>query len=326
MKPRPTLREHLKNVARMRRPAAQCLDEQQAVAFYSGTLSREEADGVRDHLADCPACLDLARDARQFLEIMSGAADVPATQIVGEPANRASGWSQLSTRRSWLQTLRASLRASPAFAFSVVAAIALVAGSAFLIARAFSLQNQLHDIKAAQGEKERQLQEVVHELERERARVEQLTAELQGRTAPVPQPDKEPARVAGQRQPDQKAREPQLDQAHIAAFVLTPSLVRDPAQNKPFELSTSASLVELHVGLGPDGHKSYRAVLRTADGEQKWTRAGMKAQTTTSGKRLLIVIPAGLFDKRDYVLKLIGVTHKGDQEELDQYPFSVVKK
>ena len=326
MKPRPTLGEHLKNVARMRRPASPCLDEQQAVAFYSGSLSQEEAEGVRNHLADCPACLDLAREAQQFVEAMSGPVDVPPTQTVVEPASRGPAWSPPSKRRSLWQTLRAYWHASPAIAFSVVAAVALVAGSAFLIARVFSLQNQLQNMQSAQGEKDRQLHEVELELAKERSRVEQLTAELQGRAGTPPQPDKEPARVVDQRQQDQTGREPQRDRTGIAAFVLTPSLVRDLTQKKPFELSATTTQVELHVSLGTDYYKSYRALLKTYDGEQKLSKSGLKAQSTASGKRLVVIIPASLLDKRDYVLKLIGVTRKGDQEELDQYPFSVVKE
>ena len=326
MKPRPTLGEHLKNAARMRRPDSPCLDEQQAVAFYSGSLSQEEVEGVRNHLADCAACLDLAREARQFVEAMSGPVDAPPNQTAVEGASRAPVRSQPLTRRSLWQTLRAYLRVSPALAFSVAAAVVVLAGSALLIAEVFRLQNQLQNMQAAQGEKDRQLQELNQELAQERARVEQLTAELQGHTGTPPQPDREPARVVDQRPSDKTGREPQRDRTGIAAFVLTPSLVRDVTRNKPFELSATTTQVELHVSLGPDYYKSYRALLKTYDGEQKLSKSGLKAQSTASGKRLVVIIPASLLDKRDYVLRLIGVGRKGDQEELDQYPFSVVKK
>ena len=153
-----------------------------------------------------------------------------------------------------------------------------------------------------------------------------MTAELQGRTVPPTDPDREPARVVDQRPPDQTGREPRRDRTGIAAFVLTPSLVRDLTQKKPFELSATTTQVELHVSLGPNYYKSYRALLKTYDGEQKLSKSGLKAQSTASGKRLVVIIPASLLDKRDYVLRLIGITSKGDQEELDQYPFSVVKE
>jgi hypothetical protein len=54
--------------ARARALAAPCLDEQQLVAFYSGEASEEQAEAIRDHLAECGRCLELARDAREFLE------------------------------------------------------------------------------------------------------------------------------------------------------------------------------------------------------------------------------------------------------------------
>jgi uncharacterized membrane protein YcjF (UPF0283 family) len=53
------------------------------------------------------------------------------------------------------------LRVSPALAFSVAAAVVVLAGSALLIAEVFRLQNQLQNMQAAQGEKDRQLQELI---------------------------------------------------------------------------------------------------------------------------------------------------------------------
>ena len=325
MKARPNLADYLKSVARMRRPVAPCLDEQEVVAFYSGTLGQMEAEGVRNHLADCPKCLDLAAEVRQFVEAMSGTVAAPLTPSAAE-LSRESVRTQTSARQSLWQTLRAYLRVNPVFAFSVVAAIALVAGSALLIAEVFGLQNQVRNMQSAQAEKDRRLQELEQELALERTRVEQLTAELQGRTGVSPPSDREPDRANDQRPHDQPGREPRRDAAVVASLVLTSSLVRDPTQRKPLELSAATSHLELRVRLGTDEYRSYRAVLKTADGEQKFIKSGIKAQAVASGKEVIITIPSSILDKRDYVLKLIGVTPKGGQEVQDEYPFSIVRK
>jgi tetratricopeptide (TPR) repeat protein len=57
--------------ARDRRPAKPCLDEERIVSFYSGRLNEAESEAVREHLAECPACLTLARESREFLAAMA---------------------------------------------------------------------------------------------------------------------------------------------------------------------------------------------------------------------------------------------------------------
>ena len=63
-----------------------CLDAERLIAFYGGELDGPEAEAVREHLAACPACLELAQDARTFLQAMGDAA-IKAPQ--GAPPQRA---------------------------------------------------------------------------------------------------------------------------------------------------------------------------------------------------------------------------------------------
>lgn len=55
-----------------RRQIEPCLDEERIVSFYSGRLNEAESEAVRQHLAECPACLMLARESREFLAAMVG--------------------------------------------------------------------------------------------------------------------------------------------------------------------------------------------------------------------------------------------------------------
>jgi len=47
-----------------------CLDGDTLARFYEDTLSGERADEVLEHLATCPACLEIAQDARAFVEAL----------------------------------------------------------------------------------------------------------------------------------------------------------------------------------------------------------------------------------------------------------------
>lgn len=59
------------------------------VAFYRGGLTGTEEDAIREHLAACASCVELARDARRFVEAMGADASVM-------PMPRARRWLALA--------------------------------------------------------------------------------------------------------------------------------------------------------------------------------------------------------------------------------------
>lgn len=71
MRPQRMMREYIKAAVHSETPSGACLNEELVVAFYSGRLGDNEQETVRDHLAECPTCLELAREARQFLRAVS---------------------------------------------------------------------------------------------------------------------------------------------------------------------------------------------------------------------------------------------------------------
>lgn len=52
-------------------PSTPCPDDVALAGFYEGSLAPEIAEGWRDHLAACPACVARARDARAFVSSMA---------------------------------------------------------------------------------------------------------------------------------------------------------------------------------------------------------------------------------------------------------------
>jgi tetratricopeptide (TPR) repeat protein len=71
--------------------AGPCPGEARLLAFYRGELEEDRADAIREHLATCPACLELARDAREFLAALRGAEPAPAVppgRVTAVPRSR----------------------------------------------------------------------------------------------------------------------------------------------------------------------------------------------------------------------------------------------
>jgi hypothetical protein len=62
-------------------PEGPCLDEARIVAFYAGELDGDAAAAVRRHLAECASCLELAADARRFMESMEAPAPPAAAPV-----------------------------------------------------------------------------------------------------------------------------------------------------------------------------------------------------------------------------------------------------
>jgi len=59
------------------RPAAGCPGETALLAFYGGRLAKAESESIREHLARCAPCVELARDAREFRGAMEAAPQSP---------------------------------------------------------------------------------------------------------------------------------------------------------------------------------------------------------------------------------------------------------
>jgi hypothetical protein len=76
--------------------AGPCPGEARLLAFYRGEFDEDQADAIREHLATCPACLELARDAREFLVALRGAEPaptVPSRRATAAPrSRRAALW------------------------------------------------------------------------------------------------------------------------------------------------------------------------------------------------------------------------------------------
>jgi tetratricopeptide (TPR) repeat protein len=98
------VREPWTAVLRERPPAeGRCLDEAQLLAFYTGKLADAEAEAVREHLASCRPCLELARDARRFAESM----EAPVSEQAGKEAPPPARWPALAAAAAVVVALAA---------------------------------------------------------------------------------------------------------------------------------------------------------------------------------------------------------------------------
>jgi hypothetical protein len=71
---------------------------------------------------------------------------------------------------------------------------------------------------------------------------------------------------------------------------------------------------------------SYRASIRTPEGNEIWNSDLLHAQQVSSGKAVILDVPGSILASEDYIVALQGVTAAGNSERLESYQFSVLKQ
>lgn len=199
----------------------------------------------------------------------------------------------------------------PAFATAVVV---MMLGSAWLFVQTIHLRDQFaqFEMERAEGlERKRSLQqqtdeqrEQSRELANELENAKRLRAELEQKLATAP--PQQPAAVS---------------------FALSSGAVRDIEGAKRLVIPPGAEVVQFQPDFEDEGeYKSYRAVLKTAEGEEVWSQGMLKARLSDAGKTVVLNVPALIFSENDYILTLIGVTAAKAMEVVERYPFSVARK
>jgi hypothetical protein len=111
----------------------------------------------------------------------------------------------------------------------------------------------------------------------------------------------------------------------VATFVLTPSLARDSDETRKLAIEGNVQ-VRLQLNFEGGDYTSYRALLRTAEGDEVWRQDELTPRPTKSGLAVVVQLPASRFSRRDYTIRLSGVTAEGEVEEVSSYYFRVEKR
>jgi hypothetical protein len=141
-----------------------------------------------------------------------------------------------------------------------------------------------------------------------------------------------PPDVTGQQKPPAppqpevvEPKRPAVPPVQVATIVLMPGLSRNTDETPTLVIEGNLQVsLQLHLETG--GYKSYRAMLRTAEGDEVWSQDRLQPQSTRSGQTIIVKLPASRFSSRDYTIKLSGVTPGGEFEEVSSYYFRVKRK
>jgi hypothetical protein len=142
-----------------------------------------------------------------------------------------------------------------------------------------------------------QKQGLENEIAKERARNQQLSAELERLHQ-----DQAPAPPA------------------FLSFLLTPAPTRNQSGPPPPVIPRVQRATQLLMELGGGNFPGYQIKLQTVEGREILSKP---ADKTNDRAFAVVTLPAGTLAKGDYVLILSGQTARGELEEVDRYFFRV---
>ena len=224
-------------------------------------------------------------------------------------------------RWSWRDSLYAFLSglnpaARPAFA---AAAVLLILGAAWLLARTWRLQREVNQLQAEKKSGQQGLQQA---LDAERKRSEELNARLNQEKQQREQTDESLRQLTETPEATKPAPPPVL-----ASLTLLPGLSRGGGQKPNLDLSNDVHLVRLQIGIDPEEqYKSFAVELRTVAGRQVWNRENLVARSRRGTRAVGLTLPATVLKSGEYELRLRGLTEGGASEDVGFYYFNVRKK
>jgi len=114
------------------------------------------------------------------------------------------------------------------------------------------------------------------------------------------------------------------ESGQVLAIELTPGITRNEGVIKRFAISPGTNSVELELRIASvDQYQSYRAVLQTTEGSEKFGIDDLRATTKDSHVVVPFKLAAGLLTRGDYYVKLRGLNPRGEYEDVDSYSFRV---
>jgi hypothetical protein len=204
-----------------------------------------------------------------------------------------------------------------------------VVGASSLVVKSWRLRSQLEEARAQEAKAMAQGQQLEREIALERERNQQLADDLTRQQGQRENLEQELANLkdrAAQKPETASTLRPPISLASFVQLSLLPGLTRDAGGMQKLSIRAGVTEVRVRLSLPADDYNSYRAMLRTAEGQELLTRDGLKARTARRSRIVSFSIPAKLLKRGDYQFKLSGIAAGEDSVEVNTYTFRVAQE
>jgi anti-sigma factor RsiW len=326
--------------------------------YVNGELTDRERKQFEEYFLASPT----RRQRVEFAKTFMRAGSLPALAEIAMPGEARP------EPVPWWRNVMVFWRAQgPLRRFALAASVVLALGGSWLIVDTMRLRNQVEQLQAERGESQRREQELLQhiarlsqeservtelstQLERERSERVRLEQNFQQHIAEQRQRSEELAQLLGflggvKGSPSQHDRlrfesRPALQRLQLSphgdslAFELFPGRTRDIEGTNRFVIPQDVDSMQLRLYLPAvaagvtDPPSRYRAVVRTAEGNEVWSQDGLEAQRTGLREEAIVILdlPTHILPEGDYIITLSRRSASGDFEDVGSYQFSVVRK
>lgn len=268
--------------------------------YLHGKLTVSEREQFEDHYLASPARRERLEFSRTMMRYITDA-PVSDAPLQDAPARRGL--------RSWFLSLLNGQNRTLQFALGAVVLV-IAAAAAWLLYENTRLKGEINDFQAERARFEQKEREMSNQAAEQRERERELTARIE-------------SEQSERRQLEQQLAESMPQPPAI--FELASTATRSGAAAKSLNIPSATKRVELRLYVEQGDYIAYRAVLQTAEWKKIWSRDGLKASTTSSGKVVTLNLAAELLSGGDYILTL-GAKADGSYEDVGEYSFKVVRK
>ena len=298
-------------------------------AYFADDSLFERFLGVKDDLLDAYARGDLTGNERKSFE-QHYLTSKPRRQKVEEASDliKVVSAAALNTDTARIESSEISTNQGPkwwqlfARSHPVVWRTGLVAAMLLLIAVSWIVLRQIQNRAARHSDEER--------ARNEAKPAEQNTINGNTSQGPAPTPGlniggetgaASPSPSAGDK-PEVAVKPPRPTSAPIASITLLPVSSRDTASANALLLTPEAQLVRLNLKFSDAPYDRFEVSVRTVDGQQVISRAGLKASGSGTGKTVTLSFDSSLLRRQDYIATLSGRKNR-TPETIAEYYFRV---
>jgi hypothetical protein len=248
------------------------------------------------------------------------ATSMPAPTAVPPPIKSKAPW--------WAPFLAWRHAPHPALSYAMAAAALLaLTGGVWFYSETRRLRAELWRAQAGRQTDQHRAGELQQQIGSERARSEELAAQLRSQHEQLAASRKQNERLQQElvqrERPDRSQKGSQGIPGAIASFILAPGI--RSGDDGPTRLivprGTRAVRLQLDLERGDD-YPGYRVELRTAGGNLVWSRDVTALRSTAAGPAVAISLPAAMLAPGEYELALRGISGKGKFADIGYYYFS----
>jgi hypothetical protein len=207
-------------------------------------------------------------------------------------------------------------------AWGMAMAAIIIVASVILVFSWLRLQDQSGRLAAERGELQRQRQELEKQSGEQRAKTDQLSAELQSARDQHAE-DQRLLEESQRASNDSTNRRSSL--STFATLLLMPGLSRGGGDKSQLTIGTQTTAARIQLVLESDDYPTYTAEIKTADAKVIFRKQNLKPYKMRSGSHLLLSVPAQLLRPNDYVIHVDGINSAGQIDSVSDYAFRVVE-